>query len=459
MPLLFGAVHPVVVGVYTAAILIACGGWLLLNSNRLPTHLFRSRALLFILFFIGWMVCTTLPLPMSFLEILSPVRAASLQAINQLAGTEIRWAPLTYSSSAGLMSAVFFFALLLYALSLNVLLGEDRSLLKKIMYVFIGMGVLEATYGMLQVINPNLGVLWLSGLTAGKGAARGTIIYKNQYASLLNMCWPLAVAAALLHFKKIQAAPPPRRRKTKRRRVIAEKINTDSLKGFLFLFLASFIMMAVLFSQSRGGTISMVVIMVLLLFFLPLQRKNKIRLSFCLLLITIFYGSAFGFSAIIDRFQNIEGAGLNRINIYRNSLPMLYDHLITGIGLNAYELLSPIYLKNFPENIHFYRTHNEYLELAIESGLPVALLFFSTLFTALFFQAKRLYRYRGKKISNLSHAKITAIVSFCAITGFLFHGIADFGWHLPVNLLYVVTLVVLVVNGIRSQTTDTRQTS
>ena len=457
MPLLFGAVHPVVVGMYTAAILISCGGWLLLNSSRLPARLFQTRAVLCILFFIGWVVFTAIPLPINFLELLSPARAASLQAINQLAGTKLSLAPLTYYSSAGLMSALFLFALLLYALSLNVLLAEDRSMLKKIMLIFIGLGVLEATYGMLQVINPQLGVLWLAGTSAFKGSARGTIIYKNQYASLLNMCWPLAVAAALLQFKKIQAAPP-RKRRSKRRRAIIEKISTNSLKGFLFLFLASFMMMAVLFSQSRGGAISMLMIMVLLLFFLPLARKNKIRLTLCLLLITIFYGSAFGFSSIIDRFENIEGAGLNRINIYRNSLPMLYDHLITGTGLNSYELLSPIYLKNFPENIHFYRTHNEYLELAIELGLPMALLFFTLLFTALFLQAKRLYPSRKKNISRLSSEKIIALVCLCAIAGFLFHGIADFGWHLPANLLYVVTLIVLVKNDDHSYQNHTSRT-
>jgi len=457
MPLLFGAVHPVVVGMYTACILVACGGWLLLNSRQLPAHFLRSRWILFILFFIGWIIFTTIPLPISLLEIVSPARASSLQAINQFAGTDIKWASLNYYSSAGLMTAVFLFALLLYTLTLNVLLREDRSLLNKLLYTCIGLGVLEATYGMLQFINPHLGVLWLSGEVGFKGSARGTIIYKNQYASLLNMCWPLAIGAALLQFKKIKPAPT-RKRKRSRRQALAEKITPDILTGFFFLFLASFIMMAVIFSQSRGGALAMALIMVMMLVFLPLARKNKIQLTACLLLLTAAYGSVVGFSSVIDRFLAIGDSGLARINLYRTSLPMLYDHLITGIGLNSYELLSPVYLKNFPEHIHFYRAHNEYLELTIEVGIPIALLFFGTLFTALFLQAKHLYHYKGKKISDLPSTKIIAIVSFCAIVGFLFHGIADFGWHLPTNLLYVVTLIGLVNNGSRKYQADNHKT-
>lgn len=441
MPLLFGAIHPIIVGLYTAFMLVVCGGWLLLNSEQLPAHTFNNPWIYCILFFIGWIVFTTIPLPISLLEILSSARASSLQSVNQLAGTGIRRAPLSYYSSAGQMTAVFLFALLLYSRTLSTLLAADPSLLNRIIYTCIGLGVLEAVYGMLQVFNPHLGVLWLSGKSFTE-VANGTIIYKNQYASLLNMCWPLAIGAALLRFKMVKPTPVFKQRQ-KRIRLLAEKFTRETMQGFLFLFLASFIMMAVIFSQSRGGTIAMLLIMVLLLLFLPLARKNKILLTVCLLLLTFGYGSAVGFSSAFERFLTIQGSGLTRINIYLASLTMLYDHLLTGIGFGSYELLSPVYLKKFPEHILYARVHNEYLELTIDLGIPMALFFFTTLFAAIFVRAKQLWPYRRKNISELQPPDIIAIVSFCAITGFLFHGIADFGWHLPANLLYAVTLFVL----------------
>ncbi len=449
MPLLFGAVHPIVVGTYAVFILLGCGGWLLLNCKELPDQLFKSGWIIPILFFIGWIVFTTVPLPLSLLDIVTPTRASSLHSVNQLADTDIRWAPLSYNSSASLMTAIFLFALLLYALTLQVLLDADSSFLKKVIYTCIGMGILQAAYGMLQVFTPHMGVLWLQSIAAGKGMARGTIIYKNQYASLLNMCWPLAIGAALLRFKAIGTTDHGNEGHwRKRRNVLLEKFSSKAMQGLLFLFTASFIMMTVLFSQSRGGIITMGLIMAFLLFALPLTRKNKILLTSCVFLLTIVYGSAVGFTSIINRFLTIQGSGLARLDIWLGSLPMLYDHLLTGIGLNSYALLSPIYLKHFPEHLLFDRVHNEYLEITIELGVPVAVFFFSTIFIALFLQVKQFWQQKRKKISNIESAQIIALLAYSGVAGFLFHGIADFGWRLPANLLYVVTLIALVKHGI-----------
>ena len=448
IPLLFGAVHPVVLGLYTAYMLIAFGGWLLVNSSRLPQYLYRSRWIYVTLFFIGWLVFTTIPLPMAMLEVLSPTRAASLLAVNELSGTAITWAPLNYYSSAGLLTAVFLFSLLLYARTLDVLLSADPSLLAKLLYTCIGLGIFEAAYGMLQVFNPNLGVLWLSDVQSFKGMARGTIIYKNQYASLLNMCWPLAIGAALLQLKKISPLPTRRHKRTFSH-ALAERLTPEFLLGFFLLFLASFMVMVVLFSQSRGGTLAIGVIMLLMLFLLPLARKNKIQLTSGLLFFSVFYGSVVGFSSVITRFLQIGDSGLARINLYLASLPMLQDHLTTGIGIESFELLSPIYLKHFPEHILYSRAHNEYLELAIELGVPMAIFLFTALFTAVLIQAKKLSSYRAATLSTVPSPVLIGIVSLCAIAGFLFHGLADFGWHLPANIVYAVTLIVLINHGIR----------
>jgi O-antigen ligase len=366
--------------------------------------------------------------------------------VQQLTDLNITWASLAYNKSSGLMAAIFLFSLLLYAITLKVLLNADRFLLHLVVYVFISLGLLEAIYGILQVTSPQIGVLWLTDLATGKGTARGTIIYKNQYASFLNMCWPLAIGAALMKFKAVKTALP-REHGRRRKRSTIDKLNNETLQGFLFLLISSFIMMAVLFSESRGGIISMGLILVMMLILLPMNRKNKLRMAACLILLTMIYGSAVGFTSIIDRFMLIQGSGEARITIWLASLPMLYDHLLTGIGYGSYVLLSAVYLKNFPEHLLFDRAHNDYLELTIELGVPMALILFITLFTFIYIQTRRTLRYRKNRLTSLRSSKIIAIVALCAVTGFLFHGIADFGWRLPANLLYVITLIVLINNG------------
>lgn len=68
-------------------------------------------------------------------------------------------------------------------------------------------------------------------------------------------------------------------------------------------------MLAVLFSQSRGGIISMVLILSMLLVALPASPKNKLLLSGFFVLFTISYGSIIGFTSVLERFMLIQQGG------------------------------------------------------------------------------------------------------------------------------------------------------
>jgi O-antigen ligase len=122
---------------------------------------------------------------------------------------------------------------------------------------------------------------------------------------------------------------------------------------------------------------------------------------------------------------------------------MLLDHWTTGIGLGSYNLLSPIYLKGFPATFHFDRAHNEYLELVIELGAPFATILFCWIGGGML---KFLVRLTGSMKYNPANRDMNAIgaAAFCGLCGFLLHGVADFGWRLPVNLMYAVTLLSLL---------------
>ena len=143
----------------------------------------------------------------------------------------------------------------------------------------------------------------------------------------------------------------------------------------------------------------------------------------------------------------IQQGGENRINIWLSSLPMLQDHLWAGAGIGSYSMLSDIYLKLFPEHIIFDRAHNDYLEFAIEFGLPAALFFFSVFLLFLLLYIKKICPYTKKQLFRIPSAIIISVVSAAALIGFIIHGTVDFGWRLPVNLLYVTTLFVLLQHG------------
>jgi O-antigen ligase len=439
VPLLFGAVHPILYGSYVFLVLVGLGSWLCLFVPEHDPPLLTRFWLLPIIFLLFFSAFQSIPIPLAWVELISPARALRVEMVNTLAGTEQNFISISDHGLLSLTRVVLFLALLVYFLSIKALMRHDEKIIRTLVFIIIAVGVFEALYGILQFLSPRLGVLWLPRKYA---AACGTIIYKNQYASFLNMCWPLSLAVAASYLADAQHFFKGRRFRSLRERI---KRMGDKEKLIPIFFLATgIILIAVLFSMSRGGMISMLLVMLLLNFFLPVSRKAKFGFLTLFCFFTIAYGSLLGLDTLVARFDNIDVAGSSRLKIYMSSLPLLMDHWLSGIGLGSYSLLSPIYLKGIPSTAHFDKAHNEYLQLAIEFGIPAVLLFFTWLTSAMVLAGKRLFQNKDGEDGKIDFVIVVGGAAFCGLLGFFFHGIADFGWRLPANLFYAVTLAALV---------------
>ncbi|NTW88066.1 MAG: O-antigen ligase family protein [Desulfobulbaceae bacterium] len=298
----------------------------------------------------------------------------------------------------------------------------------------------EAIYGLIQFVNPQIGILWLAN---PERAAHGTIIYKNQYASLLNMIWPLALASGILPYvnahKKDQGKSIGHRLKEK-----VDQFSTANLQAPLMIFAAGIMILAILFSLSRGGILAMVLVALMLLIILPFSKAGKIGCLVLFVCLIVGYGTVLGLDTIVTRFDSLDNSGAHRLTIYLASLPMFWDHWLTGIGIGSYALLSPLYLKGFPTNILYDRVHNEYLELLIELGLPAAILLFGWILIGVLKLLVGLSLRQKHQEIDLNR-RVLGTAAFCGVAGFLIHGLADFGWRLPVNLVYCATLLAICV--------------
>lgn len=445
IPLLFGAVHPIVLGCYVALMLVGCGGWLLINERR--RHMRRPSLWLIVpLFMVLYTILQSIPLPIDWLEVLSPYRAERVRLVNELAGTRQSWVSLSDNGIVGMYRSFFLIALLFYYLTLRRLFRHSREFYFTLLLCLIGLGTFEALYGLLQFVNPKLGILWLS---IKSRAAYGTIIYKNQYASLLNMIWPLAIAGSALYYIKRSESGWYTRTGDSFKRAI-NRVSTIKIQSPLLIFASGAMVLAVLFSLSRGGILAMLLTALLLIVFLPFSKKGKFGFLGLFLLLLVGYASLLGLDTLLARFGSIDASGSSRIAIYLSSLPLLMDHWLTGIGYGSYQLLSPVYLKGFPAHINFDKVHNEYLELMIEFGIPVALLFFAWIvagLTTLLFRLLAVMKNTGYDITRA----VLGIAALCGLLGFLFHGLVDFGWRLPVNMVYSVTLLALCVEGTKAR--------
>ncbi len=437
VPLLFGAVHPLVQGVYVSLMLVGCGGWLLLpqDYDSTPAKNQVSRSFFWYLvplLLFGYLVFQSVPLPLPLVELLSPTRADRLAMVSELAGADIGFAALSDGGTTGLYRSFFLFALLFYYLTIVRVCGHNYKFLTSLVVCLAVIGTLEAVYGILQFLKPQLGILWLK-LTAGR-AAHGTIIYKNQYASMLNMIWPLVLTLGTLHLGGSVGGS----------RAAIPVFKAKKAQAPLFLGAAALMILAVLFSLSRGGILSMVCVAVALIILLPFPARGKFKFLVVFGVVLTGYVFLLGPAVLFSRFDSIDTSGATRFNIYLQSLPMLRDHWQTGIGLGSYTLLSPIYLKGFPAHIHFDRVHNEYLEILIELGVVVGGVFFLWIGAGMATLLKKLLSPQSPSVADHQLTAI-GISACCGLLGFLLHGLVDFGWRLPSNLLYAVTLTAIVI--------------
>ena len=441
VPLLFGAVHPIVQSVYVCLVLVGLGGWLLLRRAE-PTPI-AWRWLVPVLVLLAWAAVQSLPLPIGLVEWLSPARAERMRQVALLAGDTRSLITLSDQGAASLQQVILFLALLVYFLALRTLLREDPPFLAVVAGVIALVGAGEALYGLFQFLRPQLGVLWLS---ISQRAAQGTIIYKNQYAALLNLCWPVACAMAVAALSRIFTVDT--RRSSRRFGQMLRNLNRENRLAGLYLLAVGMMLLAVLFSLSRGGIIAMLVVLFTLDLTLPLSRRTKLVVAGILLAFLGGYGLLLGLDTVVNRFNSIDQSGLNRLNVYLASLPMLSEHWLTGIGLGSYDLLSPVYLKGLPTALHFDHAHNEYLEFAVELGLPAAGLLFAWL-AALMLRAGRGLSRLHQSADAHSTAVLVGTAAFAALVGLFVHGWVDFGWRLPATLLYATTLAALVATALR----------
>lgn len=444
IPLIFGAVHPIVLGGYVFVMLIGLGGWLVLKYD-----IGRPHKLSFLtvvpLIVIAYLILQSIPIPLDWLALLSPERAARVAMVNELAGTELQHISLSENGPVGLYRSFFLLALILYYFSVKRLIEKRQQFQEILIYCLVGVGVFEAVYGLVQFINPQIGILWLSN---PERAAHGTIIYKNQYASLLNMIWPLALVSGYLSYQGGGGRKKnPGKSLGHRLKETVDEFSTAKLQGPLMIFAAGAMILAVLFSLSRGGILAMALIVLLLLVVLPFSKAGKLGCMAAFICLIAGYGSLLGLDTIIERFDSLDNSGAHRLEIYLASLPLLWDHWLTGIGIGSYSLLSPVYLKGFPATILYDRVHNEYLELLIELGIPMATLLFTWILTGMLKLMAGLVAWRKDRDTQLAR-QVFGLAAFCGLVGFLVHGLVDFGWRLPVNLVYCATLLAICVRSV-----------
>lgn len=371
----------------------------------------RPFVLLLCTLLLGIIAFQLLPLPVPLLSFLSPTRKEVVQAAEPVLGPQ-PFAPLSAVPLATVNGLLQFAAYIVTMLAVRQVARRFLGRVWICALPLILLGTAEAVLGLFQYY-------------AGDGTAHGTYVSRDHYAGLLEMTMPLAVmwAVDLL-----------------RRRREGEPEMGLILAACTLLGLAAIMLLAIIHSISRmgfvGGLAALFAMGALALVTARRagwkRRASIAALSFAVALAFVFLP----LDRLIERFGNISTAeGISadmRLQLWRDTLPLIGAYPLFGCGLGAYEscfmrykTAAPLYAVEF--------AHNDYLQLAAEIGIPGFLLVLTLAILAL----SRIVR--GVR-SRQRYLELGCFGAFVAIG---MHSFVDFGLHVPANAMTLVWILGL----------------
>lgn len=429
MAVLFGAVQVWVWSVYTALIYAAFMFFVWQQNREGAVVGLNGYAAAIGLFFVLTLF-DCLPLSGQFMEVLSPVRYRLIEKTEVLTGLDAAWPTLSYAP----LQSFGWWAFLLGLGMLFVLLKTcftSRRMLRRSLWILLVLAVVQGLYGILQALIPNLGVLGY--MKSGLGDARGTWINRNHFAGFIGMMLPLLLGfsfsrvrwGARIKFKTL---------------LQSDRIHQHSL----FLLALVIMALALVFSKSRAGIMSMFLGLGTFLLMIRSKERNLPKqfwiMVFVLFGLTFLYGLRIGFGPIIDRFLALD-KNTSRLDYWNDSLAIIADHPL-GIGLAAFKHVFPVYnATSLTETVMPYYLHNDVLQLLVETGWPC----FTLLIGAyLVFVVDSFRRIRRMEFYTDPQKFFIGVGAFSGLVSISFHSFFDFNLQIPANAVYFVVLLAMV---------------
>lgn len=317
--------------------------------------------------------------------------------------------------------------------------GEKLSWLRNFLIVF---GLALAVFGLMQHFTWNGKYYWVIEPSVPPTSPFGPFVNHNHFAGYMELILPLPVALILTRAVRGELA-------------------------ILYGFAAVIMGVADIVSLSRGGMISLVagLMFVAAIGFKPRSetRFGEARRSFfrlpavasrigavAVILLTIGAGVWWvGADPVIKRVERSE-LTMDRASqdpqkesffesrgwIWTDSVAMIRDNWVTGVGLGAFQTAYPIYSKH-DGSVLIGQAHNDYLQIVADCGVLGAGLALWFIFLVAR-DTVRALRHRDPMMAG------TALGTAGGIFALLVHSLFDFNLQLPSNALLFLVLSSVV---------------
>lgn len=322
-----------------------------------------------------------------------------------------------HSLDAGIRILILFFIS-----SIFIAILDSR---RRVIHYVIFLSVFGTGYAFFAIIQSLLSPDAIYGIyTPASGTPFGSFVNRHNFAAIMEMT--IAFPAGLL---------------------MAGAVGRD--KYLLLLVAIAIMATALLLSGSRGGTVS---VLALLVFIALISSRGKggrgvaVKLMLAsVLTLTAVAGSIFvGGETSLARFGDAarsEDISSNRTEIWRVTLNVIRDNLPLGAGIGAFKTA---YARHDPEagTLAVEQAHNDYLQVVADAGVAGAML--GLAFLAIF----AVYVRKGTRLNDELLRGI-AIGASGACFGVLIHSIFDFVLHITAVAVVFLGCLAALVSAVR----------
>lgn len=295
------------------------------------------------------------------------------------------------------------FKMLAYGLIFCLSLSQPLQSLRTTSSILIAAGVLTALYGGAQVLSGSEHVLWRAKETH-LGYWTGTFMNRNHFAGYLELILGLT-AVQMISCRR-------------------EEIVKRALSAGIFIFLTGSIFM----SGSRFGFLCVLLAM---LGYGASQRvffkKTGWGIAGAVIFAGIYIFQKQSFGRYFDFEEPFSLLQSERWQVWNDSLILLRENLWTGLGAGSFGYFFPS-VQSEKLIFGWPHAHNGYLEMLLEWGLPVFLLFTAGWG---FWTVQIIKKFRELPASGKAPAAALAF----GLGAFLLHGFSDFNFSIPSNML------------------------
>jgi O-antigen ligase len=117
---------------------------------------------------------------------------------------------------------------------------------------------------------------------------------------------------------------------------------------------------------------------------------------------------------------------------------MIKDYAVTGSGFGSFKDVFPAYLPA-GEYMHWYRAHNDYLQVVLEGGAVAALLVVWLIWN---YWRRALGALKRTPHGSRDYAAVGLVLGLIALS---FHAFFDFNHQIPANALLFTTLAAIAI--------------